>query len=86
MDYYQKDQPKQLAIVEFIVNSKIYIVTKISSFIANYRRELHRSGCQEKRKSREGDRVCKKNQENIRENKSSIKKKLSTKDLVFKER
>ena len=39
MDYRQKDQPQQLTIVEFAVNSKVYMVTKISLFMKNYRRE-----------------------------------------------
>ena len=39
MDYRQKDQPQQLTIVEFAVNSKVYMVTKISLFMENYRRE-----------------------------------------------
>ena len=40
VEYRQKDWPEWLASAEFVVNNKIYIATKISSFIANYRRKL----------------------------------------------
>ena len=40
IDYRQKDWPEWLATVEFVVNNKIHLVTKIFPFIANYRREL----------------------------------------------
>ena len=40
IDYRQKDQQEQLAIAEFIVDNKTYLVTKISLFMANYGREL----------------------------------------------
>ena len=36
----QRDQLKWLAIVEFAVNNKVYLVTKVSPFMANYEREL----------------------------------------------
>ena len=36
----QRDQLKWLAIVEFSVNNKVYLVTKVSPFMANYEREL----------------------------------------------
>ena len=38
--YKQRDWPKWLAIVEFAVNSKVYLATKILPFMANYGREL----------------------------------------------
>ena len=40
VEYRQKDWPEWLASAEFVVNNKIHIATKISSFIANYRRKL----------------------------------------------
>ena len=40
INYRQKNQPKQLASAEFAINNKIYLITKVSSFIANYKREL----------------------------------------------
>jgi len=40
-----------LDIVEFSVNNKIYITTKVSLFIANYRREL-RMGADIRRKGK----------------------------------
>ena len=40
VDHRQKDWPEWLVIVEFVVNNKVQLVTKISLFMANYRREL----------------------------------------------
>jgi len=40
VDYRQKDWPEWLAIAEFVVNNKVHSATKISLFMANYRREL----------------------------------------------
>ena len=40
VEYKQKDWSEWLASAEFVVNNKIHIATKISSFIANYRRKL----------------------------------------------
>jgi len=40
VDHRQKDWLEWLASAEFVVNNKIYTVTKVSSFIANYGREL----------------------------------------------
>jgi len=40
VDYRQKDWPKWLVSIEFVVNNKTYLVTKIYLFIANYESEL----------------------------------------------
>ena len=40
VDYRQKDWPEWLVLVEFEINNKIYSTTKVSLFMANYRREL----------------------------------------------
>jgi len=40
MNYKQKNWLGWLAIVEFTVNNKVYLATKVSLFIANYGREL----------------------------------------------
>ena len=40
VDHRQNDQLEQLVTAEFVVNNKTYLVTKISSFIVNYSREL----------------------------------------------
>jgi len=58
---------------EFAINNKIYSVTKISLFIANYDRKL-RMETAIRRKDRESDEVGKKNKEDSRKSKSSIKK------------
>ena len=44
MDHRQKDWPEWLASAEFVVNNKAHTATKVSSFIANYRRELRMGG------------------------------------------
>ena len=40
VDHRQNNWPEQLALVEFVINNKAYSTTKVSPFIANYRREL----------------------------------------------
>ena len=40
INYKQKNWPEQLVTTEFVVNSKTYLVAKISLFIANYSEEL----------------------------------------------
>jgi len=40
IEYRQKDWPEQLAKVESMMNNKVYSITKVSSFLANYNREL----------------------------------------------
>ena len=44
MDYRQKDWLEWLASAEFTVNNKVHTATKISSFIANYERDLRMKG------------------------------------------
>ena len=45
----QRDWPEWLVIAEFAVNNKVHLATKVSLFIANYRREL-RMGADIRRK------------------------------------
>ena len=50
------------------MNNKVHTAPKVSLFIANYRRELRmgdniRRQYKKKRKDRESNRVCKKNEE-----------------------
>jgi len=40
VDHRQKDWPDWLALAEFVINNKTYSTTKVSPFMANYRREL----------------------------------------------
>jgi len=40
MDYRQKDWLEWLVLAEFTVNNKVHTATKLSPFMANYRREL----------------------------------------------
>ena len=44
VEHRQKDWPEQLALAEFVVNNKIYMAMKVSSFMANYGRELRMGG------------------------------------------
>ena len=50
-EYRQKDWLEQLVTVEFEMNNKVHSATKISSFIANYGREL-RMGTDIRRKGK----------------------------------
>jgi len=59
---------------EFAVNNKIHLAIKVSLCIANYRREL-RIGANIRRKSRKSNRVCRENDEDSEESRSSIEKK-----------
>ena len=40
MDHRQKDCPEWLVTVEFAINNKIYLVTKVFLFIVDYERKL----------------------------------------------
>jgi len=40
VDYRQKNWPEWLALAEFAINNKVYLITKVSLFMANYSREL----------------------------------------------
>jgi len=40
VDHKQKEWPKWLVSAEFAVNDKVHTATKVSSFMANYSREL----------------------------------------------
>ena len=44
VDHGQKDWPEWLASAEFVVNNKAHTATKVSSFMANYGRELRMGG------------------------------------------
>ena len=44
IDHRQKDWLEWLASTEFTINNKVHSTTKVSSFIANYRRELRMGG------------------------------------------
>ena len=39
-EYKQRDWLEWLATAEFVVNNKVYMATRVSSFIANYGKEL----------------------------------------------
>jgi len=51
MEYRQRDWPEWLVIAEFAVNNKVNLATRVSPFIANYRRELQ-MGADIKRKGK----------------------------------
>ena len=67
MNYWQKDWSEWLASAEFVVNNKAYSTTKVSPFIANYGRENKNSSrFEEKRKGRESNGVCRKDEKGAR--------------------
>ena len=51
IEYRQRDWPEWLVIAEFAVNNKVNLATRVSPFIANYRRELQ-MGADIKRKGK----------------------------------
>jgi len=66
-----------LAIAKFVVNNKTYSVTKMFLFIANYSREMRMGvNIRKESKSRKDNRVCRKNKEDTKESRSSIKESL----------
>ena len=44
VEHRQRDWPEWLVTAEFAVNNKTHTATKVSSFMANYRRELRMGG------------------------------------------
>jgi len=44
VDHRQKDWPEWLASAEFVVNNKVHMAMKVSSFMANYGRKLRMGG------------------------------------------
>jgi len=62
MENRQKNWPEWLASAEFTVNNKTHTTTKVSPFMANYRRELRMEGHKKKEKGRDCDRICRKDE------------------------
>jgi len=48
VDHRQKDWPEWLVLAEFAVNNKVYSITKVSPFMANYGREVRMGEIYEK--------------------------------------
>jgi len=44
IEYRQKDWPEWMAAAEFAINNKVHAATKVSPFMANYRREMRMGG------------------------------------------
>ena len=44
MEHRQKNWLEWLVLAEFVVNNKVHTATKISSFMANYKRKLRMRG------------------------------------------
>jgi len=44
IEHRQKDWPEWLAMAEFAINNKVYTATKVSPFMANYRKEMRMGG------------------------------------------
>ena len=69
--YRQKNWPKWLVIAEFVVNNKMDSITKISLFMANYKKKLRiRADIRRKRKVEKVTEFVKKD---TRESQDSIK-------------
>jgi len=61
--------------VEFVINNKVYSVTKVSSFLANYNRELRiRADIRRKEKIEKLTKFVEKIKKNSRESWSNIEK------------
>jgi len=75
VNHRQKDWPEWLASAKFAINNKTYSTIKVSSFIANYGREL-RMGVDIRRKGKneESNRVCRKNEKGTERSRNSIEK------------
>ena len=74
VDHRQNNWPEWLALVEFVVNNKVYLVAKVSPFMVNYGRELRMETDIRRKKSREDNRVYTKYKEGTREIRGNIKK------------
>ena len=44
IEHRQKDWPEWMAAVEFAINNKVHMATKMSPFMANYGREMRMGG------------------------------------------
>jgi len=85
MDHRQKNWPEWLALAKFTVNNKVYLATKVSSFIANYGRELRMElDIRKKKKIKKSDGVCRKNEEDARRSRNSIKKSTRENEVTDK--
>ena len=74
MHYRQKDWPEWLVLAEFAINNKVQSITKVSLFIANYKKELRNGDrYKKKKKNEESNRVYRKNNESIRGSRSGSK-------------
>jgi len=74
IDHRQKNWPEWLASAEFAVNNKVHLATKLSSFMANYGRELRiELDIRKKKKIKKSERVCKKDEEKARKSRGNIK-------------
>ena len=57
IEHRQKDWLEWLVAVEFAINNKVHTATKVSPFMANYRKEL-RMGGDIRRKGKELVKIC----------------------------
>ena len=73
VNYKQKNQPKWLATTEFAVNNKVYIATKTSLFMVNYKRELRKEADIRRKEKVEKVTEFAERMKNTRESRSSIK-------------
>ena len=81
----QKNWLEWLATAEFAVNNKTHLLTKVSLFIANYRRE-NGSGYKKEIKYRESNEVCRKDEKSIGRSGGSIKKSTREDKVIGRQR
>jgi len=63
VEHRQKDWSEWLVSAEFVVINKVHMATKVSPFMANYRKELRMGGDIRKKGKVECDGICGKNEE-----------------------
>ena len=76
VDHRQKDWPEWLASAEFVVNNKVHMATKVSPFMANYRRELRMGGDIKKRGKVENAMEFVKRMKKVHEEAGAVLKKV----------
>jgi len=74
VNYRQKDWLEWLVLAEFVINNKTYLTTKVSLFMANYRRELRMGIDLRRKKNGKSNGVCKKDEKGTERSRGSIDK------------
>ena len=87
VDHRQKNWPEWLALVEFAINNKTHLTTKVSLFMENYEREpKNGSQFEKERKNRESNEVYEKNRKDIERSRSSINESIGRNEETSRQR